>query len=77
MTVPVAATAWGKRLLCAKAQAAPLEAFAAEYIGGGPEDVPLLSRGRPVCTSAGLLPRQQVKDVTLEVAARTVTIMHR
>jgi len=40
MTVPVAATAWGKRLLCTQAQAAPLEAFAAEYIGGGPEDVP-------------------------------------
>jgi len=40
MSVPVAATAWGKRLLCTKAVAAPLEAFAAEYIGGGPEDVP-------------------------------------
>lgn len=40
MTVPVAATAWGKRLLCTRAEAAPLEAFAAEYIGGGPEDVP-------------------------------------
>lgn len=40
MSVPVAATAWGRRLLCTKAVAAPLEAFAAEYIGGGPEDVP-------------------------------------
>ena len=40
MSVPVAATAWGKRLLCTKAVAAPLEAFAAAYIGKGPEDVP-------------------------------------
>lgn len=40
MNVPVAATAWGKRLLCTQAEAAPLDAFAAEYVGGGPEDVP-------------------------------------
>lgn len=40
MNVPVAATAWGKRLLCQKAVAAPLEAFAAKYIGKGPENPP-------------------------------------
>lgn len=40
MSVPVAATAWRKRLLCTEAAAAPLETFAAEYIGDGPEDVP-------------------------------------
>ena len=40
MSVPVAATAWGERLLCSKVSAGALDAFAAEYIGKGPEDVP-------------------------------------
>lgn len=40
LEVPVAATAWGRRLLCTQAVAAPLAAFADEYVGGGPEDVP-------------------------------------
>jgi hypothetical protein len=38
MSVPVAATAWGERLLCTKAAAASLDAFAGKYIGKGPEN---------------------------------------
>lgn len=40
LPVPVAATAWGQRLLCQQAVTAPLAAFADEYVGDGPEDVP-------------------------------------
>jgi hypothetical protein len=40
LPVPVAATAWGQRLLCQSVEAAPLERFVEEYVGQGPEDVP-------------------------------------
>lgn len=39
LPVPVAATAWGKRLLCQEAEAAPLERFFEEHVGNGPENV--------------------------------------
>jgi hypothetical protein len=39
MPVPVAATAWGKRLLCQDVEAEALKRFAGEYIGRGPEKV--------------------------------------
>jgi hypothetical protein len=38
--VPVAATAWGQRLLCQDAQVDAIEAFLDLYVGEGPEDVP-------------------------------------
>lgn len=37
---PVAATAWGRRLLCQEVEPAALTRFAEEYIGKGPENVP-------------------------------------
>jgi hypothetical protein len=40
MPVPVAATAWGERLLCQDVEAEPLRRFVSEYVGKGPEDVP-------------------------------------
>lgn len=40
LPVPVAATAWGQRLLCQQVEAAPLERFFDEHVGNGPEDVP-------------------------------------
>jgi hypothetical protein len=40
MPVPVAATSWGRRLLCEQVEADPLDRFAQEYVGTGPEDVP-------------------------------------
>lgn len=39
MPVPVAATAWGQRLLCQEAEPEALETFFDEYVGKGPEDV--------------------------------------
>ena len=39
MPVPVAATAWGQRLLCERVEPEALQRFADEYIGKGPEDV--------------------------------------
>jgi hypothetical protein len=40
LPVPVAATAWGKRLLCQDVEPQALKRFASEYVGKGPEDVP-------------------------------------
>ena len=40
LPVPVAATAWGQRLLCQEVEAEPLERFFDEHVGNGPEDVP-------------------------------------
>ena len=40
LPVPVAATAWGQRLLCQQAEAGPLQRFVDEHVGNGPEDVP-------------------------------------
>ncbi len=40
LPVPVAATAWGHRLLCQQAETGPLERFFDEHVGNGPEDVP-------------------------------------
>jgi hypothetical protein len=40
MSTPVAATAWGQRILCGEAEEEPLARFAQEYIGKGPEQVP-------------------------------------
>ena len=40
MSTPVAATAWGQRLLCEQVEPAVLDRFAEEYVGKGPEDVP-------------------------------------
>ena len=37
LTTPVAATAWGQRLLCQEVEPAALDRFAEEHIGGGPE----------------------------------------
>jgi hypothetical protein len=34
---PVAATAWGQRLLCERVEPGPLDRFAEEHVGGGPE----------------------------------------
>lgn len=39
LPVPVAATAWGQRLLCQEVEAAPLARFFDEHVGNGPEDV--------------------------------------
>lgn len=39
LQVPVAATAWGQRLLCEQVEPAVLERFFDEYVGKGPEDV--------------------------------------
>ena len=40
LSVPVAATAWGHRLLCGEVEPEALERFVAERVGDGPEDVP-------------------------------------
>ena len=40
LSVPVAATAWGHRLLCGEVEPETLERFVAERVGDGPEDVP-------------------------------------
>ena len=40
LPVPVAATAWGQRLLCRQAEGSTLERFFNAYVGKGPEDVP-------------------------------------
>ena len=40
MDVPVAATAWGQRLLCEQVEPEALERFFEERVGDGPEDVP-------------------------------------
>ena len=40
MDVPVAATAWHRRLLCSRVDVEPLERFVTEYRNEGPEDVP-------------------------------------
>lgn len=40
LPVPVAATAWGHRLLCQQVEPAVLERFFEERVGDGPEDVP-------------------------------------
>ena len=40
MPVPVAATAWGRRLLCGEVEPDALDRFAQEHVGDGPEDVP-------------------------------------
>jgi len=40
LPVPVAATAWGQRLLCQQVETGPLNRFFDEYVGKGPEDVP-------------------------------------
>ena len=39
LPVPVAATAWGHRLLCQAVEPAALERFVDEHVGNGPEDV--------------------------------------
>lgn len=39
LPVPVAATAWGHRLLCQEVEPAALERFFDEHVGNGPEDV--------------------------------------
>jgi hypothetical protein len=39
LPVPVAATAWGQRLLCQEVEPEALETFFDEYVGKGPEDV--------------------------------------
>jgi hypothetical protein len=39
LQVPVAATAWGRRLLCQEVEPAALSRFVEEYVGKGPEDV--------------------------------------
>jgi len=39
LPVPVAATAWGHRLLCGAVEPEALERFVAERVGNGPEDV--------------------------------------
>ena len=39
LPVPVAATAWGHRLLCQEVEAKALERFFDEHVGNGPEDV--------------------------------------
>lgn len=40
LPVPVAATAWGQRLLCEQVEAEPFDRFVEERVGDGPEDVP-------------------------------------
>ena len=40
LPVPVAATAWGQRLLCQQVETGPLNRFFDEHVGNGPEDVP-------------------------------------
>ena len=40
MSTPVAATAWGQRLLCGEVEPDVLDRFAEEHVGNGPEDVP-------------------------------------
>ena len=40
LPTPVAATAWGNRLLCRSAEADPLDLFVREYRNKGPEKVP-------------------------------------
>ena len=37
LPTPVAATAWGQRLLCQEVEPAALDRFAEEHVGGGPE----------------------------------------
>jgi hypothetical protein len=37
LSTPVAATAWGQRLLCGEVEPAALDRFAQEHVGGGPE----------------------------------------
>ncbi len=39
MSTPVAATAWGQRLLCGEVEPDVLDRFAEEHVGNGPEDV--------------------------------------
>ena len=39
MSTPVAATAWGQRLLCGEVEPAVLDEFAEAHVGNGPEDV--------------------------------------
>jgi hypothetical protein len=39
MSTPVAATAWGQRLLCGEVEPDALDRFADEHIGNGPENV--------------------------------------
>lgn len=39
LPVPVAATAWGQRLLCQEVEPKTLDRFFAERVGDGPEDV--------------------------------------
>ena len=39
LPVPVAATAWGHRLLCQEVELGPLDRFFDEHVGNGPEDV--------------------------------------
>jgi hypothetical protein len=40
LPVPVAATAWHRRLLCSRSEPASIRRFADAYIGKGPEKVP-------------------------------------
>ncbi len=40
LPVPVAATAWGERLLCEQVEPDALDRFFDEHVGNGPEDVP-------------------------------------
>ncbi len=40
LPVPVAATAWERRLLCRETEPGVLERFVEAYVGDGPEDVP-------------------------------------
>jgi hypothetical protein len=40
MEVPVAATAWHRRLLCSRVDVEPLERFVTEFVNEGPEKVP-------------------------------------
>ncbi|HEX2046846.1 MAG TPA: DUF3105 domain-containing protein [Acidimicrobiales bacterium] len=40
MDVPVAATAWHRRLLCSRLDVGPLERFVTEFVNEGPEKVP-------------------------------------
>lgn len=39
LPVPVAATAWGQRLLCQQVEPEALDRFSDEHVGNGPEDV--------------------------------------
>ena len=39
MSTPVAATAWGQRLLCGQVEPDALKRFVTERVGNGPEDV--------------------------------------